>query len=360
MELASERIQKIMKIALDISPLEKGNEHRTRGSGFYLKYLKSSLQQYASNEEFIYFTRREKIPRDVDIIHLPYFEPFFLTLPSKFDQKTIVTVHDLTPIKFKDNFPVGIKGNIKWQLQKSRLKKADFIITDSYSSKKDIVEIIKISEKKVKVIYLAAGEGFTKVCTEDIQALRKKFALPPKFVLYVGDVTWNKNLPRLVKAMTKLKLPLVLVGKALSDKNFDRTNPWNKDLLEVHKLIEKADNIVTLGFVNNIDLVALYSAATVFAMPSLYEGFGLPVIEALQCGTPVITSGEGSLSEVTGDAAVIADAYSMLDIADKIQKVFLDLALQADLSEKGIERAKKFTWEKTARQTLAVYREAVL
>ena len=346
-----------MKIALDITPLDSTSPHRVRGSGFYLKHLKESLIQYVDKEELIFFTRGEKLPNDVNITHFPYFEPFFLTLPSKNSTRTIVTVHDLTTIKFRNNFPSGIKGSLKWHLQKRRLKKADTIITDSFSSKKDIAEIISFPEKKIKVIPLAAGKVFKRVSFEQIQQIRKKFSLPEKFVLYVGDVTWNKNLPRLLKAVRKLNIPLILVGKSIASNDFDRTNSWNNDLIEVQNIITSSDKFKALGFVNDHDLVALYNASTLFAMPSLYEGFGLPVLEAMSCGTPVITSGEGSLPEVAGDAAIFVDAHSIDDIAENINKVFTNENLIRELSDKGLERARKFTWEKTARQTLSVYHD---
>lgn len=348
-----------MKIALDITPLDLKNPHRVRGSGFYLKHLKDALVKCVDKEELIFFSQGEIVPRDVDLFHFPYFEPFFLTLPSKNLTKTIVTVHDLTTIKFTSNFPSGIKGSIKWQLQKRRLKNADAIITDSFSSKKDIKNILNYPEKKIKVIPLAAGELFKPIVQEKITEVKKKYELPEKFVLYVGDVTWNKNLPRLVKAVKKLNIPLILVGKAIASKEFDSKNPWNKDRIEVQNLIHSSEKIKALGFVNDHDLVAMYNAATLFVMPSLYEGFGLPVLEAMSCGTPVVTSGEGSLPEVAGDAAVIVDAYSIEDIAQNIDKVFSDEDLRSKLSEKGLERAQKFTWEKTAHQTLSVYHDII-
>lgn len=346
-----------MKISLDITPLDSANPHRVRGSGFYLKHLKEALEQCVKEEELIFFTRGQKIPSDVDIVHYPYFEPFFLTLPSKFLFPSVVTVHDLTPIKFKNNFPSGIKGSIKWHIQRNRLKKANIIITDSFASKNDIIKILGFNDRKIKVIPLAAGKSFKKVSNEIVESVRRKYSLPAKFVLYVGDVTWNKNLPRLLKAINKTNYPLVLVGKAIASKDFDDSNPWNTDLVQVQKMITLNPKITALGYVSDHDLVAIYNAATIFVMPSLYEGFGLPVIEAMSCGTPVITSTEGSLPEVAGDAAIYTDAYSVDNIAECLKKIFPDENIRAKLSENGLERSKKFTWEKTARSTLQVYNE---
>ncbi|HSA83329.1 MAG TPA: glycosyltransferase family 1 protein, partial [Patescibacteria group bacterium] len=184
-------------------------------------------------------------------------------------------------------------------------------------------------------------------------------SLPEKFILYVGDVTWNKNLPRLVQAISQLDISLVMVGKALAEKDFDRANSWNADRVKLEEAIGGNKNILKLGFVSDDDLVVLYNAATAFVFPSLYEGFGLPVLEAMQSGCPVITTKEGSLAEVAGDGAYFVDAYREESIADGIRKVFNDQDLQKKLVEKGLQQAKKFSWKKTAEQTIAVYKKVV-
>ncbi|HVF69617.1 MAG TPA: glycosyltransferase family 1 protein, partial [Xanthomonadales bacterium] len=296
-----------MKIAIDISPLNDNRvlSHRVRGTGFYLQNLKKALLANYPDNEYHFFNRGDVINSDVDLVHYPYFEPFFLTLPFSKNHKTIVTVHDLTPLVFPEHFPPGIKGNIKWQIQKLNLLRSDGILTDSESSKKDISKYTDVKPEKIDVAYLAAGEEFTRIKNKElrIKETKNKYNLPEKFVLYVGDATWNKNLPRLLNAVKGINIPLVMVGKTLTEKNYDKSNPWNQDLLETQKLIEKSPNILTLGYVPTNDLVALYNTASVFIMPSLYEGFGLPILEAMQSGCPVITTKVGSLPEVAGDAA---------------------------------------------------------
>lgn len=348
-----------MKIAIDISPLQTG--HKVRGAGFYLENLKGALAKYYPENEYKFFTRGEKLPVNVDLVHFPYFEPFFLALSIYKKYLTVVTVHDLTPIVFKKHFPRGLKGEIKWQMQRYALKKANAIITDSNCSKKDIVKYIGVAENKVSVIYLAAGEEFkiTHNSEVKIRYLRKKYNLPDKFVLYVGDVTWNKNLPKLVEAVKSINVPLVMVGKALVSEDFDKNNPWNRDLVKVQDLVKDDKNIVRLGFIPTEDLVAIYNLASVFVMPSLYEGFGLPILEAMSCGCPVVTTKEGSIPEVSGDSAFYVDGYDLESIASGIKKVFNDKSLQKEFSEKGLENAKKFSWEKTAGQTLRVYKTVI-
>lgn len=344
-----------MRVALIVPDSERSLMHRVRGSGVYADNLIFSLKKYNSKDTFIKCSFKN-VPKDADIIHFLYFEPFFRTLPLIKKNKTVVTVHDLIPLVFPKYFPVGIKGSIKWKLQKTALRNCDAIITDSQCSKKDILNYAGIDEQKVNVAYLAAEQNFKKDNSGNL-AIKKKYNLSDKFVLYVGDVTWNKNLPRLIEAVDKKNLPLVLVGKALVADKFDKNNPWNQDLLKVQNLTENNRNIFRLGFVRNEDLVDLYNAATVFAMPSLYEGFGLPILEAMSCGCPVVTSRAGSIGEIAGDAAYYTDPYDKNDIAKGLEKVFKDDSLRLELSEKGLQQAKKFDWKKTAAITYSVYQK---
>src|SRR5579872_1354399 len=142
-----------MKIAIDISPLQTG--HRVRGTGFYLHHLQHALQSYFPEHEYNFFTQKNPLQTKVDIIHYPYFDPFFITLPFFSSTKTIVTVHDLTPLVFPKEFPSGIKGNFRWQMQKFLLKQSAALITDSESSKKDIISFTHFPEKKIHTVYLA-------------------------------------------------------------------------------------------------------------------------------------------------------------------------------------------------------------
>jgi glycosyltransferase involved in cell wall biosynthesis len=350
-----------MKIAIDITPIKgelKG--HRVRGAGFYIEYLKRSLVRYFPENEYKFFTKGERIEKTIDIVHYPYFEPFFLTLPVAKRHKRIVTVHDLTPLIFPNHFPPGLKGNIRWEIQKNNLRRSEGILTDSFTSQKDIARITKIKKNKINVAYLAAAEEFRQLENGKWrQEILKKFDLPEKFVLYVGDVTWNKNIPRLIEAIREINLTLVIVGKTLAEENFEKTNPWNKDLATVQKMIENDKRFIRLGFVSTQDLVALYNIATVFVFPSIYEGFGLPILEAMQSGCPVVLSKEGCLTEVGGDAAYYVSPFNTNSIANGIGEVFFTGKLQKKLSEKGLKQAKKFSWKKTAEETITAYEKAL-
>lgn len=348
-----------MNIALDISPLKSG--HKVRGTGYYVRHLQNALEKYYPENNYQFFVNKKELYGEIDIVHFPYFDPFILTLPLKKEYTTVVTVHDLTPIVFSDHFPRGIKGSIKWKLKKEALKKVDAVITDSESSKKDIVNNIGISEDNVHVVYLAAGEKFKQDSELKIKSskLNDKYGLPEKFIMYVGDVTWNKNLPRIIKAIKKLDITLVLVGKALTQENVELSHPWNNDLKKVRDLIKNDKHFITLGFIPDQDLVTLYQTALLLVMPSLYEGFGLPILEAMQSGCPVVTSKKGSIPEVAGGAAFFVDPESVNSIENGIGEVFLNQKLRKELSEKGLKQADNFSWKKTAQQTIEVYKKVV-
>lgn len=350
-----------MKVAIDVSPLESG--HKIRGVGFYLTYLKRALITYFPENDYLFFTNNQSLDTTVEVVHYPYFDPFFLTVPFRKKYKTVVTVHDLTPIVFPSHFPAGIKGNVKWQIQKFNLQHVGGIVADSKASQKDIIKITGIPKEKVDVAYLAAAEEFNVLDLESqrsrIKDLRSKYKLPQNFILYVGDVTWNKNVPRLVRAVQGIDVPLFMVGKSLVSKDFDRKNEWNKDLIEVQRLAQNNKNVSLLGFVPTEDLVALYNLATVFVFPSVYEGFGLPIVEAMQSGCPTIISQEGCMPEVGGDAVEYFDGYNDESLTNAIINVLNSKKLQIELSKKGLEQAKKFSWKKTAEQTLDVYKKVL-
>lgn len=349
-----------MKVGIDITPLED-KQHSVRGSGFYIRYLKSSLQKHSRGNQYIFYTRKKGIPSIADIVHIPYFEPFFLTLPIKDAKRTIVTVHDLIPLVFPSHFPSGITGSLKWKIQRFLLASKSAVITDSKCSKKDIVRLTGISDKKIYVVPLAADEQFRMLDLSEknmkvkISNLKGKYNLPEKFALYVGDVTWNKNVPRIVQSCQRENIPLVMIGKALTDREYDRNNPWNKDRMLVEELIKSNGRVVRLGFVPAEDLILIYNLAVVFVMPSLYEGFGLPILEAMQCGCPVVTSKEGSLPEVAGDVAYYVDPNDIDSITEGIKNYFSDQGLREQASKKSLAHAAKFNWRETATQTIEVY-----
>lgn len=345
-----------MKIAIDISPItdESTSQHKVRGSGFYIRHLQHAFDTYEKQYQFSYIKKINTLPSNIDILHIPYFEPFFKTLPFKTQVKTVVTVHDLTPFVLPEKFPIGIKGRFQWQIQRYKLQHVAGVITDSQSSKNDIIRFAGVSPEKIHVISLAAGEEFREMQKNMVESVREKYHLPKEFILYVGDVTGNKNLPNLVQAVSGLGYPLVMVGSALQQEQFDKNNAWNADLVETRRIIEESKNIFVIGFVPNEDLVKMYNLANVFVMPSLYEGFGLPVLEAMMCGCPVITTKKGSLPEVAGDSAYYVDV-DVESIAKGLSVVFQNEKVRKLLREKGKKQARKFSWAQTARKNIEVY-----
>lgn len=342
-----------MKIAVDIAPIKTESLHKFRGSGSYINLLYNHLGEFDKKNSYLFFNK--KLDKKVDLVHYPYFDPFFLTLPFIKKTKSIVTIHDLIPIIFPERFPAGIRGKLKWLVQSAIVKQMDAVITDSEASRRDIIRILGINPEKIFKIYLCVDKTFKIINDRELKnKIIKKYNLPSKFVLYVGDVTWNKNLPRLVGAIRKTKIPLVLIGKALINKQI-KLNEWNKDLIDFQKEIEKDTRFIRLGFVPGEDLVVIYNLATALVMPSLYEGFGLPVLEAMSCGCPVITSEEGSLPEIAGEAAFYVKAEDINSISDGIIEVFNNGDLELKLRQKSLLQAKKFSCEKTLKKTVEVY-----
>lgn len=316
--------------------------HGVRGTGKYFNELYSAIQSI----EDISLSRVDygKDLSNFDLVHYPYFDPFFLTLPIVKKVPTIVTVHDLIPLTFPGNFPRGVRGTVKWWIQRFSLSKATAIMTDSYDSKKDICHFTSVNPAFVHVIYLGVGMEFK----------NKKKKCKPQ-ILYVGDVNYNKNIPTFIRAFLIVTQrfadwELILVGKGFTDKSFQ--------LNEVTTLIEKSAvkrSVHLRGFVSTSELVDLYNTSSLYVQPSLKEGFGLPVLEAFACGCPVVASGGSSLVEVGGNACEYVNPKSEADIARGMMKVISSSQYSDDLKKRGLERARSFTWEKTAVQVADVY-----
>lgn len=343
-----------MKVALDISPLK--NENKNRGIGKYTFFVKKELEKI--NElELLPFSKNENIPLS-DLVHYPYFDPFYLTLPLVKKYPTVITIHDMIPFVFSKQFPKGIKGEIKWQIQKISLSSVKAIITDSYSSKKDIMKYTKVEENKIHVVYLGPTLNPINPDLRKWNEIKIKHHLPDKFFLYVGDINYNKNLENLYKAIkyVKEKINLVLVGHSFLNSNLKE----KKELDDLsHKLIID-EQLIKVGFLEDEKLSLLYSKACAYIHPSLYEGFGLPVLDALNLGCPVITSNRGSLKEVVGDATILINPESVESITEGIEKILnLNVSEYNNMVEKGKTQAAKFSWQSTAQKTIRVYKNVI-
>lgn len=348
-----------MKIAIDISPLNPNSGHSVRGVGSYIRLLQENLEKFDFVNKYLFFESKTQIPEDIDLIHYPYFDPFRLFLPKQKMNRTIITIHDLTPVVFPDKFPSGVRGRINWNVQKRLIPQLAGVITDSNSAARDVEKFTKISHEKVFAIHLAVSNKYSDSPTSSAQKLVvSKYNLPDVFVLYVGDVTWNKNLPFILESCIKAKIPLVLVGKAITEKNFDVSNTWNEDRRKVQFLFSQNQRILfPLGYVPDDDLSAIYKIAKTLVMPSKYEGFGLPVLEAMQSGCPVVTSKNGSLPEVGGDAVVYADSEDINDFIRAMELFVNNEHERQKYIQKGLLQAKKFTVKKMMSETINAYEE---
>lgn len=363
-----------MQIAIDITPLK--TEHKVRGTGSYTQNLISALEKYKSEHLYSFFTRSQKLPNNVDLVHYPYFDPFFITLPVIKRFTSVVTVHDIIPIQFPEHFPRGIRGEIKWQIQKSLIKIMDRIITDSKASRESIVQNINVPEDRVSVIPLAPAEHFAPVKNATVlQKAQKKYSLPRLFVLYVGDINWNKNIFGLLRAFRdvifhktapfgsvnkantdmRLDLRLVLVGKAFKNNKLNEAQ-------EIDKVIHKlgiASNVIKLGYVEDKDLPSIYSLARVYIQPSFAEGFGLPVLEAMACGCVVVSSCNSSLQEIAGPAIRIQPESPESIAQGMLQGLLLPEDKLKAYKQKAANWCRKFSWEMVARATVKTYEQAL-
>ncbi|OGW17187.1 MAG: hypothetical protein A3G93_11785 [Nitrospinae bacterium RIFCSPLOWO2_12_FULL_45_22] len=233
--------------------------------------------------------------------------------------------------------------------------KADAVISMTYKGSKDLTRLVGANEKKITAIYESHHNRFRVI--EDQKALKKireKYRLPEKFILFVGGLAPLKNFGNLLRAYQKLdkKISINLVAVGFKRWKFE------SDLRLINEL--KLDGkVIFTGFVPDEDLPAIYSLAHQFILPSFYEGFGIPVLEAMACGCPVITSTTGCSSEVSGDAAVLIDPRDVDGIAEAMYKIAVDTDLRNKMVEKGLKRAKDFSWEKCARETLALFESVV-
>jgi len=352
---------KAVKIAINVSPLTDANSQR--GVGYFTQNLVPALQrEIKTNPDYqnwqIILIENSKI-ENCKLIHYPFFDPFRLTLPAKKTIPTITTIYDLMPRQFKKHYPVGIKGEIKWLIQRHRVKKSDLIITSSHYSKHIIKDILHYPEDKIYVTHGAADSSFKPIKNPfKLKKVRQKYQLPTKFILYVGDINWNKNIPTLVKTCQKLKYPLVIVGSSATKKDVP-IHPWTTDL---HWLQSQTSNpLLTLtGFVPDQDLPLIYNLATLYCQPSFAEGFGLTPLEAMACACPVVYSQEGSIPEVMDYNGQMFNPYSQRSLQNALTKLWTNPKLRRRYIKKGLKRATHFSWSLTAKQTLAVYQVALM
>jgi glycosyltransferase involved in cell wall biosynthesis len=283
------------------------------------------------------------------VLHLPAgIGPIRHGLPR------VLTIHDLTVLRFPQLFRRWFRAYARVVLPRAA-RAADAIITVSHTTKADVVDGLAIPEELVTVVPNGIDPTFAMLAPESERAreVRRRYALPPSFVLTVGSVEPRKNLPRLLDAIHRVR-----ARPDTADVVLVHAGPegWlAHDIPRTIQALGLADAVRFLGYIPREDLAALYGLARVFAYPSLYEGFGLPVVEAMACSCPVVTSNISSLPEVARDAAVLVDPGSADEIACAIAELWTDEVRHRALASRGRARASCFTWERTARETAAVY-----
>jgi len=375
-----------MKIGFDLDSLTV----RSGGIGRYginlINRLAEILADETQNEIFVFFHRsfdRSLIPKrkqlnfvekythtKSNVLRKGIFLPLSIRnlkmdlfhgvdhigVPFLYKSKTcryVVTIHDLITRIYPRSFPIK-QRLVQNTLLPHILDKTDKIIAVSCSTERDMRKFYPQHAEKVRVIYEGVESQFFPRHPREIEKVLSKYRLDFKYFLFLGTLEPRKNIVRLIEAFIRFKQEgdvghkLVITGR----------KGWlYKEILERIQKSPFSPDIVFTDFVNDEDLPFLYSGAEMFLYPSLYEGFGLPVLEAMACGTPVITSNLSSLPEVMGEAGILVDPLKVEEIVLAMKKLSTDRELREELQKKGLERAKLFSWERAAKETLELYRE---
>ena len=288
----------------------------------------------------------------VDVLHVQFTAPPFAPCP------VVVSIHDLSFEHLPETFKRRSRAQLRLTVRRSA-RKATHILALSEHARADIVATYGIAPERVTAIPLAAADRFRPITDEkELQRVRHTYGIAGDYILTVGSIQPRKNLRRLISAYTRLRREapeathpsLVIVGR----------QAWLfGDTLRAIRDSGFADSIILTGYVPDADLPALYSGARCFVYPSFFEGFGLPPLEAMKCGVPVIAGNRTSLVEVVADAGLLVDSLDSDAIASALSRVLNDRELREELSVKGLNRSRLFRWQETAKRTLEVYERAV-
>lgn len=361
--------------------------YRQAGVSRYIEFLLRALPKVAPDDQFVAFTgpaaesgicsfpgalewSRSRVPTQrpevrilweqavaplalrrqrIEVVHGPVnVAPVVSGLPS------VVTVHDLAFLIYPEQYPGAKQRYLNWVTRQS-VRRAQRVIAVSEHTRQDILRFYGVEPARVVTVPNGIDPAMRPVTDEAaLASLRAAHGLDRDFVLFVGTLQPRKNLIGLLRAYARIaervEAPLVVVGG----------RGWLDDpVFHEARALGIAERVVFAGYADPASLALWYSAATIFVYPSLYEGFGLPVLEAMACGAPVITSSTSSLPEVAGEAALLVDPTDAAALAVAMERALNDAGLRARLRESGLRRARQFTWERTARETVAVYRDAV-
>ncbi len=378
-----------MKISLELQPCLKNKS----GIGIYTYEMSKYLQKYSDITlcgDIFNFINRNNIDKDIEglnfnnniFILFPYgvyrriwnyipikynwifndksdiYHFFNFIVPPRIKGKVITTIHDMTYELYPETMDKRNLKRIKEDIQYS-VNRSDKIITVSESSKKDIIKFLNIDKSKIEVVYNGVEyDRFNKYYSEDEKSkVRVKYNLPENYILYMGTLEPRKNIESIVEAFSLLKKE-----STLSNKNIKLVIAGKKGWLfeNIFNLVNKLnlkDEVIFTDYIDENDKSIIYNMGSLFIFPSLYEGFGIPVLEAMASSVPVITSNVSSLPEVAGDAAILVAPKDIKSIAKYMEKILADEELNKNLVEKGHEQAKKFTWESSAEKLVNIYRD---
>lgn len=364
-----------MRIAFDATTLRPFQS----GIGYYTEHLLRHLVRKAPECEFVLISNREvepstplppgvrveerwRFPLRVPWMHLlaplvlrkvrphvvhltNYAAPLFKEFP------TVMNLHDMTLHLFPELHP--LRRRLTRPLMLGVARRADALITDSESARRDVLRLLKVPPDRLHLIPAAPAPEFRPIEDRDyLESVRRRYHLPERFILFVGTIEPRKNLPRLMAAVAEIRRRLsnpphlVLVG-ALG---------WGvRDLTHGIESLGLQESILLPGYVPYPDLPAFYNLCEVFVYPSLYEGFGLPVLEAMACGAPAVTSNDSSLGEIAGSAAALVDPRDTEALTQSLERLLTEADWREELRRRGLKRAAEFSWERTAREVLALY-----
>ncbi len=304
-----------------------------------------------SDEWLARLWHRARLPIPVEVITGPldlFYSPDFVLPPTLPRTRTLLTVHDLSFLRYPDHFVPKLVRYLSRVVPRS-VARADRVLADSEATRADLVRLLGTPAEKVEVLYSGVDARFRpEPRPGERERLRTRYGLGQQpYVLAVGTLQPRKNYVRLIRAFASLRsddIQLAIAG--------GRGWLYQEVLTEAEK---HADRVRMMGFVEETDLPALYRGATLFAFPSFYEGFGLPVLEAMACGVPVVCSNGSSLPEVAGEAALLVDPHDEQGLAEALRRVLEDEELRQEMVARGLEQAARFTWERAARQLLATF-----
>lgn len=315
-------------------------EYKNFKTSRHVKKILVNVRHYSLAEQFIFLNKLNR--ENLDLVHFPHFN-----VPILYNKPYIVTIHDLTLSMFPGQKMTKWYHRAGYNLTiKNAIKKAKKIIAVSKNTKKDLIKILKAPAKKITVIYNGLSPKFKIIPAHKSASSSTNFT---PFLLYTGVWRSHKNLPRLIEAFKILKTKTLNNLKLIITGNPD---PHYPEINNTVKKLRLQKDVIFPGLVGEKELIKLYNQAGIFVFPSLYEGFGLPPLEAMACGTPVAASNSSSIPEICGkENAIFFDPHKVNDIAEKLDLLYKNKDLQEKLIRNGLAHSAKFSWKKTAKKT---------